>query len=125
MSGIPHKASIAVLRLGSLSLSQPGSHSTAYTSLYTCKGIQMAAIKISKVTLPKQNWVMAHNEAIDWPKGFESLIGEDYVLGPEWTQIGTAIRGLLNGETGRLDCGTLDGFILETMRENGVEKDGL
>jgi hypothetical protein len=105
----------------------------------------MAAIKISKVTLPKQNWVMAHNEAVDWPKGFEtpivkmlhywemyaskhqtrfeSLIGEDYVLGPEWVNIGTAIRGLLNGETGRLDCGTLDGFILETMRENGIETD--
>jgi hypothetical protein len=50
---------------------------------------------------------------------FDSLIGEDYVLGVEWMAMGEAIRGLLNGETGNLDCGTLDAFILDTMRENG------
>ena len=52
---------------------------------------------------------------------YESKIGDDGVLGPAWESIGDAMRGLLNGETGRLDCGTLDGFILDTMRANGVE----
>lgn len=92
-------------------------------------------------------YAVRHNEAIDWPKGFEtpivkmlhfwamyavehqkryeSPIGEDYVLGVDWKDMGLALRGLLNGETGRLDCGTLDGFILETMRENGIETDNL
>lgn len=90
------------------------------------------------------NSMIRHNDAIDHPKGFEvpivrmlhfwemyavehakrfeSPIGEDYVLGAEWQAMGEAIRGLLNGETGRLDCGTLDGYILQTMREQGFTK---
>ena len=52
---------------------------------------------------------------------FESKIGDDGVLGPEWEAIGDALRGLLNGELGRLDGGTLDGFLLNTMRENGID----
>ena len=56
---------------------------------------------------------------------FESAIGEDYVLGPQWQAIGEGLRGLLNGETGRLDCGTLDGFILATLDENGIDTETL
>lgn len=56
---------------------------------------------------------------------FESTIGEDYVLGPAWEEIGLGIRALLNGETGRLDCGTLDAFILDTLGGNGVSTDNL
>jgi hypothetical protein len=52
---------------------------------------------------------------------YESKIGDDGVLGQEWEAIGIGIRGLLNGETGRLDCGTLDAFILDTLSENGVD----
>ena len=43
---------------------------------------------------------------------YESLIGEDYVLGPEWEAIGDSLRALLNGDIGRLDGGTCDSFIL-------------
>ncbi len=50
---------------------------------------------------------------------FESTIGEDYVLGPQWQAIGEGLLGLLNGETGALDCGTLDGFIRDTMEAHG------
>jgi hypothetical protein len=56
---------------------------------------------------------------------FESPIGEDYVLGPAWLDIGKGIRSLLNGETGRLDCGTIDGLILEIAEHNGFEEDKL
>jgi len=50
---------------------------------------------------------------------FESSIGDDNVLGPAWEAIGDSLRELLNGEVGpRLDCGTLDSFILNTMRSN-------
>jgi hypothetical protein len=86
-------------------------------------------------------YAIRHNLAVDRPRGFEvpivrmlhfwemyaaehrsrweAPIGEDYVLGPAWQRQGEAIRELLNGETGALDCGTLDAFILDTMRENG------
>jgi len=52
---------------------------------------------------------------------FESEIGEDYVLGPQWEAIGDSLRGVLNGETGRLDCGTLDGLILGVMKDAGID----
>lgn len=59
--------------------------------------------------------------AADHKARYESPIGDDGVLGAYWESIGDALRGLLNGETGRLDCGTLDGFILDTMKENGID----
>ena len=56
---------------------------------------------------------------------YESPIGDDGVLSQYWRDIGLGLRGLLNGELGRLDGGTLDGFILDTMRAEGVETEGL
>jgi hypothetical protein len=56
---------------------------------------------------------------------FESGIGEDGVLGPEWAALGAAIRGLLNGETGRLDCGTLDTILCDTLTAEGFNPDQL
>lgn len=50
---------------------------------------------------------------------YEAGIRQDYVLGPEWANIGKALRGLLNGEAGRLDCGTLDGFINDALIAEG------
>jgi hypothetical protein len=52
-------------------------------------------------------------------KRYGSLIGNDGVLGEPWQEIGRSIRDLLNGEAGRLDCGTLDAFILNTLSDNG------
>jgi hypothetical protein len=54
---------------------------------------------------------------------YESLIGDDGFLGPAWEEIGDSLRTLLNGELGRLDGGICDGFILNTMRDNGVDTD--
>lgn len=51
---------------------------------------------------------------------FDSTIGEDGFLSEPWESIGDALRDMLNGSTGRLDCGTLDGLILDTMLENGI-----
>lgn len=53
---------------------------------------------------------------------FSSGVGDDYVLGPEWKAIGEALLGLLNGETGRLDCGTLDGAIRKALAEEGFSE---
>lgn len=48
---------------------------------------------------------------------YAAPIGQDYVLGPMWKQWGIGLRGLLNGETGDLDCGTLDTIILDNLKE--------
>lgn len=47
---------------------------------------------------------------------YDSPIGHDAVLGPAWAAIGSAIVDLLNGESGRIDCGTLD----RTMRTYAI-----
>ena len=75
------------------------------------------------VTLGLQAWgryADAHKAA------YGSLIGEDGVLGLEWKRWGLSLRGLLNGNVGpRLDCGTLDAWILDTLEDNGVSTEGL
>lgn len=56
---------------------------------------------------------------------FASKIGEDYVLGRYWFDMAISLRVLLNGETGRLDCGTLDTVIMSALRTAGFETDNL
>lgn len=92
---------------------------------------------------PGPSWAQEHNAAIDGPKGFEipillalrairsyrsfheqeygSDISEDYVLGPELAELAQGLRGLLNGQTGRLDCGTIDGYLCELIKSCGGE----
>lgn len=53
---------------------------------------------------------------------FESEIGADYVLGDHWKAWGFALRGLLNGETGDLDCGTLDTILVDNIKEQFPEE---
>lgn len=54
---------------------------------------------------------------------YESKIGDDYVLGPEWEAIGKGILGLLNGVVGNLDCGDMDAFIRQCLTEEGFDGD--
>jgi len=56
-------------------------------------------------------------------RAYGSKVGKDSVLGPAWESIGHALRALLNGETGRLDCASLDSDILRLMERNGIEVD--
>jgi hypothetical protein len=56
---------------------------------------------------------------------YESGIGDDYVLGPQWAQIGSSLRGLLNGSLGRLDGGTLDGLLCRTLQAEEFNPDML
>ena len=56
-------------------------------------------------------------------RAYGSKVGEDSVLGPAWESIGYALQVLLNGETGRLDCATLDSDILRLMERNGIDVD--
>ena len=50
---------------------------------------------------------------------YESTIGDDYVLGDEWATIGFALRGLLNGDLGRLDGGSLDSLLCNNLTTEG------
>lgn len=58
-----------------------------------------------------------------YKRRFDSQIGSDYVLGPEWFAIAKGLLGLLNGVSGRLDCGTLDKSIREVTESAGFEGD--
>lgn len=48
-------------------------------------------------------------------------ISEDYVLGPQWARLGKALHGLLDGETGDLNCGTLSTIIHDNIAEAGFD----
>jgi hypothetical protein len=48
-------------------------------------------------------------------------VGEDHFLGKSWARQGFALRELLNGETGRLDCGTLDAILCDNLSEQGFD----
>ena len=54
---------------------------------------------------------------------YDSGIGEDYVLGEDWRKMGFCLIGLLNGELGRLDGGSLDSLIRDTLKAEGFDPD--
>lgn len=55
---------------------------------------------------------------------YDSTIGEDGFLGPRWADMIRNARALLNGDCGRLDCGTLDGLLCDMLVKEGFEVDG-
>ncbi len=94
------------------------------TAIGAALGSGMAVPISQEMAIPQmlrawENYAKAH------AKRFDAKIGEDYVLGPAWQDIGLGIRSLLNGESGRLDCGTLDAFILDTLSDNGIDTENL
>jgi hypothetical protein len=90
-------------------------------------------------------WSRRHDRAFNEPKGqekgivylmvgwatyadeyyeaFGSAIGDDYVLGKAWEEIGSALLEMLNGDLGRLDGGTLDGKIRDILEHEGSDPD--
>jgi hypothetical protein len=85
------------------------------------------------VTLPNSDYEKAVVEMLSgWLRyadavqsAWDSSIGNDYVLGPNWAQIGAGLRGLLNGELGRIDAGTLDSILCRTLETQGFDPDTL
>ncbi len=90
------------------------------------------------------DWRPRHNQAVENPQGperglvalaigardylaaystqFEDLtLAEDSVLGDAWKEIVDGTLTLLNGPAGRLDCGTLDGFLRGLLQLAGFE----
>lgn len=60
-------------------------------------------------------YAAAHEEQYD------SKIAEDRYLGEQWLDALRGLRGLLNGQLGRLDGGFLDGGMCNLHREAGFE----
>lgn len=58
-------------------------------------------------------------------RSWDAGIGKDSVLGPCWAQIGSGLRGLLNGDLGRMDGGTLDSILCRTLETEGFDPDSL
>jgi hypothetical protein len=56
---------------------------------------------------------------------YKSPIGEDAVLGEHWAQVGAGLRGLLNGELGRLDGATIDGMLCDALLTQDFDPDEL
>lgn len=97
--------------------------------------------------LKHEAFAIEHNMAVDNPKpgieraivgmiksleeyarayrrSWDSPIGEDYVLGADgFKPMVEGLRVLLNGDSGRLDCGTIDGYLLKLCADNAVELD--
>lgn len=57
----------------------------------------------------------AHNDR------FESSLGEDYFLGPLWMDIGKSLNRMLNGETGGLDSGIMNGILIRAVQMQGLD----
>ena len=94
-----------------------------------------------------QAYLTRHYEALQRPRGIESAIalmrealllygyeyearygddsklGADGVLGDAWLDMARGYLALLNGETGRLDCGTLDGELRRWATRFGFEEE--
>jgi len=51
-------------------------------------------------------------------------ISKDFVLGPAWAEIGLAIKRLLDGDCGGLDCGSVERNILTGLDAQGFKHDG-
>ncbi len=89
-------------------------------------------------------YLIRHSQAIQNPRGIERAItalrsglleyglqysetfegcevGGDGVLGDAWLDMARAYLALLNGPTGRLDCGTLDGEVRRWAEKFGFD----
>ena len=92
---------------------------------------------------PGQQYLARHHEALQNPRRIERAIvalraglleyglqygetfegcevGGDGVLGEAWLDMARGYLALLNGPTGRLDCGTLDGEVRNWARKFGL-----
>ena len=95
----------------------------------------MRTLKVLE-TFIANNWASRHNKAVTHPTKAEkgvldacsaleamadshAAISQDGVLGDCWLKILHGVRGMLNGETGRLDCGTVDGWLVRLALEHG------
>lgn len=87
-----------------------GRHATA---LHTPRlGFESA---LSGFVVALKDYAVAHEQR------YESKLADDGVLGDDWQGILRRVRGLLNGELGRLDGGFLDGALCNLYAAAGFD----
>jgi hypothetical protein len=64
----------------------------------------------------------AHQVRFESPIGHDAVLGGGKGHGMGWLEILKGTRGLLNGETGRLDCGTVDSMLVRMAQAAGYEE---
>ncbi len=70
---------------------------------------------IGKMLVALAKYADDHHEA------YGSPIADDYILGVNWLDCLRGVRAMLNGETGRLDCGDVDSAILAMYEQAGFK----
>ena len=101
--------------------------------------------RMKEGTMPEA-WKERHRQAMCEPRGMEIpivgmlaalcqyaresekigyRIGEDPVLGHSWLELAHGLSGLLDGETGRLDCGSVSHSICEAIWAAGFSAEEL
>lgn len=53
---------------------------------------------------------------------YDTDLAEDYVLGPQWVEMGRCLIGLLNGVTGKIDCGNFDRNVRKVALAAGFDQ---
>ena len=80
---------------------------------------QNMALALEQIDMSLRRYAVAHYQLYD------ALIGHDVVLGEEWLKVASGLLGLLNGETGKIDCGKLDGSIRQLAEDCGFNPDDI
>lgn len=78
-------------------------------------GFGMALIKM---LLGWEQYAATHH------KRYEGPIGSDGVMGKYWAEAGLAMKRLLDGDTGGLDCGSIAHNITSAIEAQGFKTDG-
>lgn len=103
-------------------------------------------LRTSPARATNTDYLARHQEALRNPRGVEraivalragimeyglqysdryedALLGNDGILGDGWLEITRGYLTLLNGECGRLDCGTLDGEVRRWATKFGFQEE--
>ena len=71
-----------------------------------------------------EDYAKAYHARYDDPEAKDEANQLDHVIGPYWANVGLAIKRLLDGDTGGLDCGSIARNITEAIEAEGFETDG-
>lgn len=94
-----------------LSTNWQGRH---YVALQNPRGIECAITALRSGLL---------RYALEYAERFEGCkLGDDGVIGDAWLEMARGYLGLLNSETGRLDCGSLDHEVREWAERFGFDE---
>jgi len=94
----------------------PGYLGRHYQALQDPRGVESA------IGLMRSGLLLYGSEYED-RYGADSLLGHDGVIGEAWLDMARGYLALLNGETGRLDCGSLDAELRRWAKRFGFEEE--